>query len=153
MRTSARGKPIAILVVEDSPADIRLLQEVCKELNVQTQWSLVHDGTEALAFLRREGPYAQAAQPDFILLDLNLPGKTGLEVLAEVSAEPRLRRIPSVVLSSSQAAEDIVRSYELCANCYVVKPLNLDDFRRLVQMLHDFWLTAAELPTFRTRVE
>jgi chemotaxis family two-component system response regulator Rcp1 len=153
MRTSARGKPTEILVVEDNPADIRLLQEVLKELNVQTHLSLVHDGTEVLAFLRREGPYTQAAQPDLILLDLNLPGKTGLEVLAEVSAEPSLRRIPSVVLSSSQVAEDIVRSYELCANCYLVKPIDLVEFRRLVQTLHDFWLTAAELPSFCTRVE
>jgi two-component system, chemotaxis family, response regulator Rcp1 len=151
MRTSAAGKPLEILVVEDNPADVLLLQEVLTELNVRAHLSIVHDGGAALAFLRREGPYAQAAPPDLILLDLNLPGKPGLDLLAEVSAEPDLRWIPSVVLSSSQAAQDIVRSYELCANCYLVKPTDLDEFRRMVNVLHDFWLTAAELPSRSAR--
>jgi chemotaxis family two-component system response regulator Rcp1 len=151
MKTHAASEPIEILVVEDNPADVRLLQEVLKELNIQTHLSIVHEGSAALAFLRREEPYGQAPAPDLMLLDLNLPGRHGLEVLAEVSAEPRLRRIPSVVLSTSQAAHDIVRSYELCANCYLVKPQDLDDFQQLLRVFHTFWLTAAALPSRATR--
>jgi CheY-like chemotaxis protein len=97
--------------------------------------------------LRREESYTQAVQPDLILLDLNLPGKPGLEVLQEVSAEPRLRRIPTIILTSSEAEEDITRSYELCPNCYVVKPKDLDDFQQIVTKLHEFWFTAAKLPS------
>jgi two-component system response regulator len=107
----------------------------------------VQDGLEALAFLRREAPYTHACEPDLILLDLNLPGKPGLEVLEEVSTEPILRRIPCVVLTSSHAARDIVRSYELCANCYVVKPTDFEQFQKIVHLLEEFWLTAAELPS------
>ena len=148
MKVTPLNRPLEILLVEGNLADIRLLQEVLKEANVLTHLSIVRDGTEALAFLRREGSYTQAVGPDLILLDLNLPGKPGLEVLAEVSTEPSLRRIPSVVLTSSQAEEDIVRSYELCANCYVIKPTDLDKFQQLVSLLQEFWLSAVELPSF-----
>jgi len=147
MKVTPLNRPLEILLVEDNLADIRLLQEVLKDANVLTHLSVVRDGTEALAFLRREGSYAQAVGPDLILLDLNLPEKPGLEVLAEVSTEPSLRRIPSVVLTSSRAAEDIIRSYELCANCYVIKPTDLDEFQELVSLLQEFWLGAAELPS------
>ena len=152
MPQTTLSRPLEILLVEDNLADIRLLQEVLKEATVQTHLSVVQDGIDALAFLRREGAYRQAVQPDLILLDLNLPGKPGLEVLKEVSAEPSLRRIPSIVLTSSEAEEDITRSYELCANCYVVKPKDLDEFQQIVTKLHDFWLTAAKLPSLSVLV-
>ena len=138
MSTKEDSTPFEILLIEDNPAEVRLVQEVFKQLNLQSQLFSVGQGTEALAFLRREPPYTHASLPDLILLDLNLPGKHGLEVLAEINAEPQFRRIPSVVLSTSQAAQDIVRSYELCANCYLVKPTDLDEFRRMVNVLHDF---------------
>src|SRR5689334_16048672 len=123
MQKTALARPLELLLIEDNEADIRLLQEVLKESSVPTHLAVVQDGIEALAFLRRETPHEQAHEPDLILLDLNLPGKPGLEVLEEVSGEPHLRRIPCVILTSSRAAHDIVRSYELCANCYVVKPM------------------------------
>ncbi len=147
MQRTALARPLELLLIEDNEADIRLLQEVLKESSVPTRLAVVQDGLEALAFLRREAPHEQAHAPDLILLDLNLPGKPGLEVLEEVSAEPHLRRIPCVILTNSRAPGDIVRSYELCANCYVVKPTDLEDFQKIIHLLEEFWLTAAELPS------
>jgi CheY-like chemotaxis protein len=147
MTATSLNRHLEILLVEDNLADIRLLQEVLKEVPVPTHLSVVQNGTDALAYLRREGAYTEVMQPDLILLDLNLPGIPGLEVLQEVSAEPSLRRIPSIVLSSSQAEADITRSYELCANCYVTKPKDLDEFVQIITKLEDFWLTAAKLPS------
>jgi CheY-like chemotaxis protein len=140
-------RPVELLLVEDNPADIRLLQEMLKEAAVSLHLSIVHDGTAALAFLRRLAPYTQAMRPDLILLDLNLPGKSGFEVLQEVSQEPRLRQIPSIILTSSQLEEDIRRSYDLCANCYLVKPSNLAAFQQVIITLRDFWLRTATLPS------
>ena len=141
------SRPVELLLVEDNPADIRLLQELLTGAEVPLHLSVVHDGNAALAFLHYHAPYTQAVRPDLILLDLNLPGKSGLEVLHEVSQEPGLRQIPSIVFTSSQREEDIRRSYELCANCYIVKPTNLDAFQQLVTRLQDFWLRAATLPS------
>jgi CheY-like chemotaxis protein len=117
------------------------------EAAVSPHLSVVEDGNAALAFLRRHAPYPQAVRPDLILLDLNLPGKSGFEVLQEVSQEPGLRQIPSIILTSSQLEEDIRRSYALCANCYLVKPSNLAAFQQIVTALLDFWLRAATLPS------
>jgi chemotaxis family two-component system response regulator Rcp1 len=147
MHTAAPGRPIELLVVEDNAADIRLLQEVLQELTVPVHLQVAHDGEEALAFLRRARRYAQAARPDLILLDLNLPKKHGLEVLAELSADPQLRRIPSIVLSSSQAEQDVRQSYEHCANCYIAKPTELEQFRRAARLIKEFWLTLVILPS------
>jgi two-component system, chemotaxis family, response regulator Rcp1 len=118
-----------------------------EELQVQAQLYVVEDGEPALAFLHREGRYATAARPDLILLDLHLPTKPGLEVLAEVSADPNLRCIPLIVLSGSQAEQDIVRSYELCANCSVTKPTDLEQLEHTVRVIEEFWLTVATLPS------
>ncbi len=142
-------RPIELLVVEDNPADVRLLQEVLIETQTPLHLSVVHDGGAALAFLHRHAPYTQAVRPDLILLDLNLPGKSGLELLHDLSQEPALRQIPSIVFTSSQQVEDIRRSYELCANCYLVKPADLAALRQTITALQDFWLRAAVLPSAR----
>jgi two-component system, chemotaxis family, response regulator Rcp1 len=147
MKAAVYNRPVEILLVEDNPGDARLLREALQELPVPTQLHRVADGVAALAFLRREGPYADAVRPDLIVLDLNLPKKPGLEVLAEISADLGLRRIPLIVLSGSQDEQDIAQSYELCANCYVCKPTEFEDFVRIIQLLEDFWLTAARLPS------
>jgi two-component system, chemotaxis family, response regulator Rcp1 len=117
------------------------------EAAVSLHLSIVHDGAAALAFLHRHAPYLQAVRPDLILLDLNLPGKSGFEVLHEVSQEPALRQIPSIILTSSHLEEDIRRSYELCANCYLVKPSTLAAFQQLITTLRDFWLRTVTLPS------
>jgi two-component system response regulator len=141
-----RNRPIELLLVEDNPADVVLMRAMLQELQVPAQLSVVEDGAAALSFLRREAPYTMAVHPDLILLDLNLPKKPGLEVLAEISADSCLRRIPLIVLSSSQAEEDIARSYELCANCYITKPNELAQLRQAVRLIEEFWLTLAALP-------
>jgi two-component system, chemotaxis family, response regulator Rcp1 len=141
------NRPIELLLVEDNPADVRLMQEMLKEFQVQAQLSVVDDGADVLAFLRREQPYTTAGRPDLILLDLNLPQKPGLEVLAEISSDHSLRCIPLIVLSSSQAAQDIRQSYELCANCYIAKPTELAQLRRAMGLIEEFWLTLAALPS------
>jgi two-component system, chemotaxis family, response regulator Rcp1 len=140
------GRPIEILLVEDNPGDVRLTIEALKEAKVRNHLSVAKDGVEALAFLRREGPYAAAARPDLILLDLNLPRKDGREVLAEIKADASLRAIPVVILTTSQADQDILRSYELHANCYITKPVDLDQFITVVKSIEDFWLTIVTLP-------
>jgi len=137
---------VEILLVEDNEGDARLAIEALKDGKVRNRVSWVKDGVEALQFLCREGVYAAAPRPDVILLDLNLPRKDGREVLAEIKSSSRLRRIPVVILTVSQAEEDILRSYNLHANCYITKPLDLDQFLRVVQAIEDFWLTIVKLP-------
>jgi CheY-like chemotaxis protein len=140
------GLPIEILLVEDNPGDVRLTQEAFKDAKVRNNLHVVMDGVEALAFLRREGTYAGALRPDLILLDLNLPKKSGREVLAEVKADENLRRIPVVVLTVSQAEEDVLQSYNLHANCFISKPLDFQKFTKVVRSIKDFWLTIVKLP-------
>lgn len=140
------GSPIDILLVEDNPGDVRLTVEVLKEGKVLNRLSVVHDGVEALAFLRQEGRYAHAARPDLIMLDLNLPKKDGREVLAEIKTDEKLKLIPVVVLTTSQAEQDILKSYNLHANCYVNKPVDLEQFITVIKLIEDFWLTIVKLP-------
>ena len=139
-------REIEILLVEDNPGDARLTTEALKEAKVRNKLSHFDDGEEALAFLRRQGKYVDAQRPDLILLDLNLPRKDGREVLAEIKADDRLKRIPVVILTTSQAEEDILRAYNLNANCYVSKPVDLDQFIKVVRTIKDFWLTIVKLP-------
>ena len=139
------ARPVEILLVEDNPGDVRLTQEALEEGKVINNLHVVGDGVEALAFLRREGEYAHVPRPDVILLDLNLPKKDGREVLAEVKADQNLRRIPVVILTVSKAEEDILRTYDLHANCYIAKPLDLDQFIKVVKAIEDFWLTIVKL--------
>jgi len=139
-------KPIEILLVEDNPADVRLTQEALKEEKLHNNLSVVNDGVEALAFLRREGEYANVVRPDLILLDLNLPRKDGREVLKEIKNDPDLKAIPVVVLTISEAEKDILISYNLHANCYITKPLDLNQFSKVVKSIQDFWLTIVKLP-------
>jgi CheY-like chemotaxis protein len=146
MRAERAGRPVEILLVEDNPGDVRLTIEALREGKVRNRLSVAEDGVKALAFLRREGPYANAPRPDLILLDLNLPKKDGRAVLAEIKADDRLKTIPVVILTTSKADEDIVRSYQLAANCYVTKPVDLDQFIAVVKSIEDFWLTIVMLP-------
>ena len=146
MTTETALKPVEILMVEDNPADVRLAMEALKESKLLNTVSVVEDGVEAMAFLRREGKYAGAARPDVILLDLNLPRKDGREVLAEIKADERLKRIPVVVLTTSQAEQDIVKAYDLSANCYITKPVNLDQFIAVVRAVGEFWFSIVRLP-------
>lgn len=137
---------VEILLVEDNPGDVRLTQEVLKAGKLLTNLAVAKDGVEAMAILRRERPYEKAARPDLILLDFNLPRKDGREVLAEIRADPNLRRIPVVVLTTSAAERDVLQAYDLHANCYVTKPVDLDQFVNIVQSIEDFWLTIVRLP-------
>jgi chemotaxis family two-component system response regulator Rcp1 len=146
MSTTVTSRSVEILLVEDNPGDVRLTLEALRDGKMNNNLSVVEDGEEAMAFLRREGGYANALRPDVILLDLNLPKKDGREVLAEVKADENLRRIPVVILTTSQAEEDILRSYNLQANCYVTKPLDLDQFIKVVRSIEEFWLTIVKLP-------
>jgi CheY-like chemotaxis protein len=140
------ARAIEILLIEDNAGDARLAREALREAKVHNNLSWVTDGVEALAFLRREGQHAQAPRPDLILLDLNLPRKDGREVLAEVKADPQFRRIPVVILTTSQAEEDILKAYHLNANCYISKPVDLDQFMKVIKTIKDFWLTIVKLP-------
>ena len=140
------GRPVRILMVEDNPGDVRLTEEAFKENKVRNCLSVVPDGVEAMAFLRREGAYDDALRPDIVLLDLNLPRKDGRKVLEEVKSDPDLKSIPVVILTTSKAEEDIVRTYDLHANCYITKPVDLDQFIRVVKSIEDFWLTVVRLP-------
>jgi chemotaxis family two-component system response regulator Rcp1 len=133
-------------MVEDNPGDIRLCVEALKEGKVRNNLHTVGDGEEALAFLRRQGSHAEAPRPDLILLDLNLPKKTGQEVLAEIKEDPDLRRIPVVILTVSEAEADILKTYNLHANCYITKPVDLDRFIEVVKSIENFWLTVVMLP-------
>jgi chemotaxis family two-component system response regulator Rcp1 len=140
------GRPAQILLVEDNPGDVRLTMEALRDAKVRNNLHVVADGVEAMNFLRREGTYLEAPRPDLILLDLNLPKKDGREVLAEIKADDHLRSIPVVILTTSQAEQDIVRSYNLHANCYVTKPVDLDQFIKVVRSIEDFWLTIVTIP-------
>ncbi|MBM3323364.1 response regulator [candidate division WOR-3 bacterium] len=147
MNDESNGRPVEVLLVEDNAGDVRLTQEALREAKVHNNLSVVNDGVEAMAFLRREGKYAQAPRPDLMLLDLNMPRKDGRQVLAEVKADPELGRIPIVVLTTSKAEEDIVRSYELHANSYVTKPVDFEQFMKVVQSIEGFWLTVVKYPS------
>ncbi len=145
---AARGghSPIEILLVEDNPGDVRLTQEVLKDGRIRNALNVVNDGVEALAFLRREGAYADAAPQDLVLLDLNLPKKDGREVLAEIKSDQELRKIPVVVLTMSAAEADILSAYDLHANCYITKPVDLVQFENVVRSMEEFWLSIVKLP-------
>lgn len=143
---SYMGHPIVILLVEDNPGDVRLTREALKESKVRNQMDVVGDGIEALAFLRREAPFGNAARPDLILLDLNLPRMGGLEVLGKIKADEALKSIPVVILTTSQAEQDIVHSYKLFANAYVTKPVDLEQFITVIKSIEDFWVEIVKLP-------
>lgn len=143
------GEAIDILLVEDSPGDVRLTREALKEGKVRNTLHVCEDGEQALAFLRRQGEHRDAPRPDLVLLDLNLPRVDGREVLAEMKADPDLKRIPVVVLTTSTADEDVLRVYDLAGNCYIPKPVELDRFLEVVRSIEDFWLTVVRLPNGR----
>ena len=138
--------PIEILLVEDNPGDVRLTQEALKEDKILNNLHLAKDGIEAISFLRREREYADAVRPDLILLDLNLPKKDGREVLMEIKKDEELRRIPVVVLTTSRAEEDIIRTYDCHANCYITKPVDFEQFINVIKSIEDFWLSVVKLP-------
>lgn len=141
-----QGKMIDILLVEDNPGDVRLAQEALKESKVRNKLFIVEDGVEAMAFLHQQGKYKDVPRPDLILLDLNLPKKSGREVLAEVKTDENLKRIPVVVLTVSKAEEDIIKCYDHHANCYITKPLDFNQFIEVTKSIEDFWLTIVRLP-------
>lgn len=147
MSVDSLSSPIEILLVEDNPGDVRLTQEVLKEGKVHNKLSIVENGVQALNFLRKEQEFNDAPTPDLILLDLNLPKKDGREVLMEIKEDPELKKIPVVVLTTSQAEEDILKVYDLNANCYVSKPVDLGQFINVVKSIEDFWLSIVKLPT------
>ena len=140
------GRPIEILLVEDNPGDVRLTREALSEGHVRNNLTVAKDGVEALAMLRREPRHGEAPRPDLVLLDLNLPRMDGRQVLAEMKSDPDLRRIPVVVLTTSKAEEDVLRSYDLHANSYITKPVDFDQFIKVVQSIEEFWLTIVTLP-------
>jgi chemotaxis family two-component system response regulator Rcp1 len=144
--TDEKAAPVEILLVEDNPGDVRLTKEALKEGKVYNNLHWAKDGVEALEFLRRQGKHANAPRPDIILLDLNLPKKDGREVLSVIKSDDHLKHIPVVVLTTSKAEEDVLRSYELHANCYVTKPVDLDKFIHVVKSIDSFWLTVVTLP-------
>jgi two-component system, chemotaxis family, response regulator Rcp1 len=137
---------IEVLLVEDNPGDVRLTREALRESRVRNRISVARDGIEALEMLRAEGPHEDTRRPDLILLDLNLPRMNGRELLAEIKKDPRLRRIPVVILTSSREEEDIARTYDLHANAFVTKPVDFEQFVRAVRSIEDFWLTVVKLP-------
>jgi two-component system, chemotaxis family, response regulator Rcp1 len=147
MMAPPASAPIDILLVEDNPGDVRLTKEALSDANVLNRLTVATDGLEALAALRREGRFANAPRPDIILLDLNLPRKDGRAVLAEIKKDPDLRRIPVIVLTTSKAEEDVLHTYDLHANCYILKPLDLEQFITVVKSIEDFWFTVARLPS------
>jgi two-component system, chemotaxis family, response regulator Rcp1 len=145
------GRPIEILLVEDNPGDVRLTLEALREARVCNRLSVAKNGVEALAFLRREGRLSTARRPDLILLDLNLPCKDGREVLAEIKDDLSLRRIPVVILTTSRDEQDVLATYYLHANCYIVKPVDFDQFIAVVRSIEDFWFQIVQLPADGTR--
>ncbi len=140
------GSPIEVLLVEDDPGDVELMTEVMSKARLKIKMNAVSDGVKALAYLRREGEYADSTRPDLILLDLNMPGKDGREVLREIKNEESLRSIPVVILTTSDADEDVVKTYTLGASCYVTKPVGLEQFAKVVESLEDFWFTVVKFP-------
>jgi len=143
---SGRDKPVEVLLAEDNPGDVMLTKKALKRGKLANNLHVVTDGVEALAFLRHQGEYADAPRPDLVLLDLNMPRKDGQEVLEELKNDPELRRIPVVILTSSESEEDIVKSYELNANAYLTKPVDFDGFVEIVDRLEDFWFQVVKLP-------
>jgi two-component system, chemotaxis family, response regulator Rcp1 len=146
MNAARSGRPVEILLVEDNPGDVDLTRETLQDCKLLNHMNVVGNGVEAMAYLRRQGKYTEATRPDLILLDLNLPKKDGREVLAEVKADDQLRRIPVVVLTTSSAEQDILQTYDLHANCYITKPVNLDQFSAVVRAIEEFWFTIVKLP-------
>lgn len=147
MEAASFGRPIEILLVEDNEGDVRLTREALKENKVSNNLSVVGDGVEAMQFLRRQGKYAGVPRPDLILLDLNLPKKDGRQVLAEIKSDEELKRVPVVILTTSKAEEDVIRTYDLHANCYVTKPVGFEEFASVVRSIENFWLTVVMLPS------
>lgn len=141
------SRQVEFLLAEDNPGDVRLTQEALRESKIRNNLNVVPDGVEAMAFLRKQGKYAEAPTPDVVLLDLNLPKKDGREVLADIKSDPVLKRIPVVIITSSEAEQDILRTYDLHANCYVTKPVDLDQFIKVIQSIENFWLTIVKLPS------
>jgi two-component system response regulator len=146
MRSNLEAKPVNILLVEDNPGDVRLTREGFKEGKVYNNLYVAEDGEEALALLSHEGKYANIPHPDIILLDLNLPKKDGSEVLSEIKGDPELRKIPVIILTTSRAEEDILKTYNLHANCYITKPVDFDEFIHIAKSIKNFWLSIVKLP-------
>ena len=146
MTSERPGRPVEILLIEDNPADVRLTQEGLKEAKIATHLHVMMDGKEALDFLFRRGPHAGAVRPDVILLDLNLPGVDGRTILSQVKNDPNLKVIPVVILTSSEAESDIIKSYESYANSFISKPIDFEGFLRVVHSIEDFWFTVVKLP-------
>jgi two-component system, chemotaxis family, response regulator Rcp1 len=146
INVAVRGPVRDILLVEDSPGDARLVREAFRTVNGSVQLHVARDGVEAMAFLMRMGAHASAPRPDLILLDLNLPKMDGREVLTRIKDDVELKIIPTVILTTSSADSDVARAYDLMANCYLGKPVQYDEFERLVEKIHDFWLATARLP-------
>lgn len=147
MASCAAVRPLQLLLVEDNPGDVRLTREAFKAGEVNAALYVARDGVEAMDFLRKRGAFASAPMPDLILLDLNLPRKNGREVLSEIKADPKLKKIPVLVMTTSRADQDINRAYSLNANCYITKPMDLDEFLRIVKSISEFWLKTVTLPT------
>ena len=147
MNVIQTGKLVDILLVEDNPGDVRLTREALKEAKVANELSVVSNGEEALLYLRRQGNFSAAPRPDMILLDLNLPRMDGREVLAEIKADQNLKRIPVVILTTSSAEKDVLATYNFHANCYITKPVDLDQFLEVVKSIESFWLTIVRLPS------
>jgi chemotaxis family two-component system response regulator Rcp1 len=146
MMKHTNGRPVEILLVEDNPGDVRLMVEALKDAKVNNNLHVASNGEAAMEFLRREGNHAEALTPDLVMLDLNLPKKDGREVLAEIKEDPDLKHIPVVVITTSAAEEDILKSYKLHANCYITKPVNFEQFIKVVHSIEEFWLTVVKLP-------
>jgi CheY-like chemotaxis protein len=146
MVNEERLRPVEILLVEDNPGDILLTKEALEEIKIANNLNVVEDGIEAMNFLKNRGKYKEERKPDLIILDLNLPKKDGREVLAEVKESKRLRKIPVVILTSSEAEKDILKSYDLHANCFISKPIDLEQFSKIVKTISEFWFTIVKLP-------
>ena len=146
MEPETLTRPIDILLVEDNPGDVRLTREIFKESKVRNNLMVVDNGEEALFWLRQQGKYRDVVRPDLILLDLNLPKRDGRELLAEIKEDPDLKRIPVVILTTSKAEEDVLKTYNLHANCYITKPVGLEQFITVVRSIEDFWLAIVKLP-------
>ena len=146
MKFSKKIRPVEILLVEDNPGDVRLTKEAMKEGKIINNLNVVEDGAEALAYLRKNGKFKDANRPDLILLDLNLPKKNGREVLAEIKQDINLKQIPVVILTVSKAEEDVLKTYELHANCFITKPVDLEQFIKVVKSIEDFWFSIVKLP-------
>jgi chemotaxis family two-component system response regulator Rcp1 len=146
MIQNRNGRPVEVLLVEDNPGDIRLTQEAFKDGRILVNLTVATDGVQAIEILNHRGPHASMPRPDLILLDLNLPKKNGREVLVEIKADEDLKRIPVIVMTTSKADQDIHRVYNLNANCYITKPVELDEFLNVVRSIEDFWLTIVTLP-------